>query len=109
MHFQISTISTFLIVVNHFCLKYAVKQWQWLISMNQSKINIVMKLLAEYMNQSKKYFVMTLLAEFYVAYDLLTSPLSSEINQILEILHFRKKYIGSPQLVRFQGGKTNLH
>ena len=77
--------------------------------MIQSKKHIVMTLLAESMYQSKKHIVMTLLAEFYVSYDCLTSPLSSEINQILEILHFRKKYIGSPQLVRFQGGKTNLH
>ena len=48
------------------------------------------------MNQSKKHIVMTLLAEFYVAYDLLTSPLSSEINQMLKILHFRKKNRKSP-------------
>lgn len=40
------------------------------------------------MNQSKKDNDMTLLAQFYVAYDHLTRPVLPEIKQTLKILHF---------------------
>ena len=42
-----------------------------------------------FMNQSKKHIDMTIIAHFYVAYDRLTSPSLSKINQTIKIQHHR--------------------
>ena len=42
-----------------------------------------------FMNQSKKHIDMTILAQFYVAYDRLTIPWSSKINETIKIQHYK--------------------
>ena len=42
-----------------------------------------------FMNQSKKHIDMTILAQFYVAYERITIPSPSKIDQTIKILHHR--------------------